>query len=78
MANILIADNYLSIGLLYREILEQDGHKVLVAKSGKAALLTPRIKSRIYFAGMTVGTHHLIPAAHQVQDRSRHESTGLR
>jgi hypothetical protein len=38
----------------------------------------PRMVSRTNFAGMTVGTHHLIPAAHQVQDRSRQESTGLR
>jgi response regulator RpfG family c-di-GMP phosphodiesterase len=39
MANILIVDNYLSIGLLYREVLQDEGHKVLVAKSGKTAYL---------------------------------------
>jgi len=38
MANILVVDSYFSIGLLYREVLEDQGHKVFVAKSGKAAL----------------------------------------
>ena len=38
MSNILIVDSYFSIGLLYREVLEDQGHKVLVAKSGKEAL----------------------------------------
>jgi response regulator RpfG family c-di-GMP phosphodiesterase len=38
MANILIVDSYFSIGLLYREVLEDQGHKVLVAKSGKEAI----------------------------------------
>lgn len=38
MANILIADTYPSIGLLYREVLQEQGHRVLVALSGKEAL----------------------------------------
>lgn len=38
MANILVVDSYFSIGLLYREVLEDQGHKVLVAKSGKEAI----------------------------------------
>ena len=37
MANILIADKYPSIGLLYREVLQEQGHRVLVALSGKEA-----------------------------------------
>ena len=39
MANILIVDNYLSIGLYYREVLQDEGHRVLVEMSGKEALL---------------------------------------
>lgn len=39
MANILIADSYVSIGLLYREVLQDMGHQVFVALSGKEALL---------------------------------------
>ncbi len=39
MANILIVDNYLSIGLLFREVLQDEGHRVLVARSGREALL---------------------------------------
>jgi len=39
MANILIVDNYPYIGLLYREVLQDEGHRVLVAMSGKEALL---------------------------------------
>lgn len=38
MANILVVDSYFSIGLLYREVLEDQGHKVSVAKSGKEAI----------------------------------------
>lgn len=38
MANILVADQYLSIGLLYREVLRDEGHRVFVALSGKEAL----------------------------------------
>ena len=38
MANILVVDRYFSIGLLYREVLEDQGHKVSVAKSGKEAI----------------------------------------
>jgi CheY-like chemotaxis protein len=39
MANILIVDGYISIGLLYSEVLQDEGHRVLVAMSGKEALL---------------------------------------
>ena len=39
MANILVVDDYLSIGLLYREVLQEQGHSVFVALSGKEALL---------------------------------------
>ena len=39
MANILIVDSYLSIGLLYREVLQEQGHCVFVTVSGKEALL---------------------------------------
>jgi chemotaxis response regulator CheB len=39
MANILLVDNYLSIGLLYREVLQDDGHRVFVAMNGKQAFL---------------------------------------
>lgn len=45
MASILIADNYLSIGLLYREVLEEQGHDVFVASSGKEAYLLALYKS---------------------------------
>lgn len=38
MANILIVDTYPSIGLLYREVLQEQGHRVLVALSGEEAL----------------------------------------
>jgi two-component system response regulator (stage 0 sporulation protein F) len=37
MVNILLVDNYLSIGLLYREVLQDQGHRVFVAMSGKQA-----------------------------------------
>ena len=39
MANILLVDNYLSIGLLYREVLQEEGHRVFVAMNGKQAFL---------------------------------------
>jgi CheY-like chemotaxis protein len=39
MANILIVDSYLSIGLLYREVLHERGHRVFLAMSGKDALV---------------------------------------
>lgn len=39
MANILLVDNCLSIGLLYREVLQDDGHRVFVAMNGKQAFL---------------------------------------
>ena len=39
MAKILIVDNYLSIGLLYREVLQDQGHSVFVAMNGKEASL---------------------------------------
>ncbi len=38
MATILVVDEYLSIGLLYREVLQDEGHLVFVALSGKEAL----------------------------------------
>jgi response regulator RpfG family c-di-GMP phosphodiesterase len=37
VGNILIVDNYLSIGLLYREVLQEEGHRVFVAMNGKQA-----------------------------------------
>jgi len=39
MANILIVDSYSSVGLLYREVLEERGHRVFIALSGKEAVL---------------------------------------
>lgn len=39
MANILIVDSYFSIGLLYREVLQEQGHRVFVTMNGKEALL---------------------------------------
>ena len=39
MVNILLVDNYLPIGLLYREVLQDQGHRVFVALSGKQACL---------------------------------------
>jgi DNA-binding response OmpR family regulator len=38
MANILIVDSYLSIGLLYREVLREKGHRVFVMLSGQEAV----------------------------------------
>jgi CheY-like chemotaxis protein len=38
MANILIVDSYPSIGLLYREVLQEQGHCVFATMSGKEAL----------------------------------------
>ncbi len=38
MANILTVDSYLSLGLLYREILQEEGHDVFITRSGKEAL----------------------------------------
>jgi DNA-binding NtrC family response regulator len=38
MANILIVDTYRTVGLLYQEILEEEGHRVLLAFSGKEAI----------------------------------------
>ena len=39
MANILIVDSYFPIGLLYREVLQDSGHRVFLATSGKQASL---------------------------------------
>jgi CheY-like chemotaxis protein len=39
MANILIVDSYPAVGVLYREVLEEHGHHVFPASSGKEALL---------------------------------------
>ena len=39
MVNILIVDSYFSVGLLYREVLQERGHRVFIALSGKEALL---------------------------------------
>ena len=50
MANILLVDNYLSIGLLYREVLQEEGHRVFVAMNGKqkrSMLLSSMINSPI-------------------------------
>jgi DNA-binding response OmpR family regulator len=38
MANILIVESYRNLGSLYREVLEEEGHGVFVAISGKEAL----------------------------------------
>ena len=38
MANILIVDTYRTVGLLYREIFEEEGHRVFLAFSGKEAI----------------------------------------
>lgn len=38
MANILIVDSYFPIGLLYCEVLQEQGHRVFVAMSGEEAL----------------------------------------
>jgi CheY-like chemotaxis protein len=42
MANILIVDNYPAVGLLYREVLEEHGHQVFLASSGREALRVGR------------------------------------
>jgi DNA-binding response OmpR family regulator len=39
MANILIVDSYFSVGLLYREVLQERGHRVFIVMSGKEALV---------------------------------------
>jgi DNA-binding response OmpR family regulator len=39
MANILIADSYPAVGVLYREVLEEHGYQVFAASSGREALL---------------------------------------
>jgi CheY-like chemotaxis protein len=39
MAHILVADSYLAIGLLYREVLQDQGHAVSLAMSGREACL---------------------------------------
>jgi CheY-like chemotaxis protein len=39
MANILIVDSYLAVGLLYREVLHERGHRVFLAMNGKDALV---------------------------------------
>ena len=38
MANILIAESYRTLGSLYREVLEEEGHAVFVTVSGKEAI----------------------------------------
>lgn len=38
MGNILIVEHYRTLGSFYKEILEEDGHSVFVALSGKEAL----------------------------------------
>jgi DNA-binding response OmpR family regulator len=38
MANILIAESYRTLGSLYREVLEEEGHAVFVTISGKEAI----------------------------------------
>lgn len=38
MANILIVESYRSLGSLYREVLEEEGHGVFVTISGKEAI----------------------------------------
>jgi CheY-like chemotaxis protein len=39
MAHILVADSYLAIGLLYRDVLQDQGHAVSLAMSGREACL---------------------------------------
>ena len=38
MANILIVDTYRTVGLLYQQIFEEEGHRVFLAFSGKEAI----------------------------------------
>ncbi|UCG11190.1 MAG: hypothetical protein JSU72_11580 [Deltaproteobacteria bacterium] len=38
MANILVVEEYRTVGLLYREVFQDDGHKVFLALSGQGAL----------------------------------------
>jgi DNA-binding NtrC family response regulator len=38
MATILIVDPYHTVGLLYREIFEEEGHRVFLAFNGKEAI----------------------------------------
>lgn len=38
MANILIVESYRTLGSLYREVLEEEGHAVFVTISGKEAI----------------------------------------
>ncbi len=38
MANILIVESYFTLGSLYREVLEEEGHRVYVALKGKEAI----------------------------------------
>jgi CheY-like chemotaxis protein len=42
MANILIVDSYAAVSMLYREVLEEHGHQVFTADSGREALLVAR------------------------------------
>ena len=39
MAHILVADSYLAIGLLYRDVLQDQGHAVSLAMSGREACI---------------------------------------
>jgi DNA-binding NtrC family response regulator len=39
MANILVVDGYMSVGLLYRQVLEARGHRVFLSINGREALL---------------------------------------
>lgn len=45
MADILVVDHYLAIGLLYREVLQDQGHAVCLAMNGKEACLLGLNKS---------------------------------
>jgi DNA-binding response OmpR family regulator len=38
MANILIVESYHTLGSLYREVLEEEGHRVFVAIKGREAI----------------------------------------
>ena len=38
MGTILIVESYLNLGSLYREVLEEEGHRVFVAPTGKDAI----------------------------------------
>ncbi|MFP3869362.1 MAG: response regulator [Syntrophobacteria bacterium] len=75
MANILIVDNYRTIGLLYREVFEEEGHRVFVALSGKEAIdlaLHERIDVAVVDANLTdTDADELLEELKRLQPRSQ-------